>query len=144
VELNPAAPLADTLAQRDGQWGAAIDGSLATRLGLQPGDRIAIGDLDLEVRALIVRQPDRSLRADWGAAPVLVAEGALMATGLVQPLSRVEYRYRVRVDQPAHAATAWRDAFMAAFPRWTPRCAASTSAATAWPRCWARSPRACC
>lgn len=118
VELDPAAPLEDTLAQRQGQWGAAIDGSLATRLGLQAGDRIAIGDLDLEVRALIVRQPDRSLRADWGAAPVLVAEGALMATGLVQPLSRVEYRYRVRIDDSTRsAATTWRDAFMAAFPQ---------------------------
>lgn len=118
VELNPSAPLEDTLAPRQGQWGAAIDGSLATRLGLQAGDRIAIGDLDLEVRALIVRQPDRSLRADWGAAPVLVAEGALMATGLVQPLSRVEYRYRVRIDNSSRtSATAWRDAFMAAFPQ---------------------------
>ena len=118
VELNPAAPLEDTLAQLQGQWGAAIDGSLATRLGLKEGDRIAIGDLELEVRALIVRQPDRSLRADWGAAPVLVAEGALMATGLVQPLSRVEYRYRVRIDDSTRsAATTWRDAFMAAFPQ---------------------------
>jgi putative ABC transport system permease protein len=118
VELNPAGPLEDTLAQRQGQWGAAIDGSLATRLGLQAGDRIAIGDLDLEVRALIVRQPDRSLRADWGAAPVLVAEGALMATGLVQPLSRVEYRYRARIDNSNRtSATAWRDAFMSAFPQ---------------------------
>ena len=117
VELNPDAPLADTLAQRDGQWGAALDSALATRFGLQTGSRIAIGDLDLVVRAITVRQPDRSLRADWGAAPVLVAEGALEATGLVQPLSRVEYRYRVRVDAPsAQAATDWRDAFMAAFP----------------------------
>ncbi len=113
VALQPAGALADTLAQQDGQWGAAVDASLATRLGLQPGDRIHIGDLPLTVRALVVRQPDRSLRADWGAAPVLVAEGALMATGLVQPLSRVEYRYRVRTPD---AAPAWRDAFLAAFP----------------------------
>lgn len=113
VVLQPAASLPDALAQRNGSWGAAIDGALARRLGLQPGDRIAIGDLDLTVRALIVRQPDRSLRADWGAAPVLVAEGALMRTGLVQPLSRVEYRYRVRTEQRAGA---WRDAFIAAFP----------------------------
>jgi len=122
VALQPAGALADTLALRDGQWGAALDGALATRLGLQVGDRVSIGDLDLTVRALIVRQPDRSLRADWGAAPVLVAEGALMATGLVQPLSRVEYRYRARVDGGAgeaddtRSATAWRDAFIAAFP----------------------------
>jgi len=59
----------------------------------------------------VVRQPDRSLRADWGGAPVLVADGALAATGLVQPLSRVEYHYRVRTPQPA---AAWRDAFIAA------------------------------
>jgi putative ABC transport system permease protein len=113
VALQPAGRLRDALAQRDGAWGAAVDGALAQRLGLQPGDRIAVGDLDLTVRALVVRQPDRSLRADWGAAPVLVAEGALMATGLVQPLSRVEYRYRVRTGQ---SATAWRDAFVTAFP----------------------------
>lgn len=113
VALQPAGALADALTQRDGQWGAAIDASLATRLGLQPGDTVTIGDLPLTVRALVVRQPDRSLRADWGAAPVLVAEGALMATGLVQPLSRVEYRYRVRTPD---AAPAWRDAFLAAFP----------------------------
>lgn len=113
VALQPAGALAETLAQQDGRWGAAIDASLATRLGLKAGDRIHIGDLPLTVRALVVRQPDRSLRADWGAAPVLVAEGALMATGLVQPLSRVEYRYRVRTPD---AAPAWRDAFLAAFP----------------------------
>ena len=117
VELRPAGPLANALTQHDGRWGAAIDGALAQRLGLQPGDRVAIGDLELTVRALVVRQPDRSLRADWGAAPVLVAEGALMATGLVQPLSRVEYRYRVRIEpRSTQPAPAWRDAFLAAFP----------------------------
>ncbi len=113
VALQPAGTLADSLAQAEGQWGAAIDASLATRLGLKTGDRIDIGDLSLTVRALIVRQPDRSLRADWGAAPVLVAEGALMATGLVQPLSRVEYRYRVRTPE---LAAAWRDNFVKTFP----------------------------
>ena len=121
VELAPAGPLADTLAQRPAgdagapalPWGAAVDGTLAQRLGLRVGDRIEIGDLPLSVRALVVRQPDRSLRADWGGAPVLVAEGALQATGLVQPLSRVQYHYRVRTDT---AAAAWRDAFLAAFP----------------------------
>lgn len=113
IELQPSGPLADALSQQDGRWGAAIDGVLAQRLGLRPGDRVAIGDLELTVRALVVRQPDRSLRADWGAAPVLVAEGALQATGLVQPFSRVEYRTRVRT---ADAAPAWRDAFVAAFP----------------------------
>ncbi|MFP8834760.1 ABC transporter permease [Hydrogenophaga sp. XSHU_21] len=113
VELAPAGPLADALAVRADRWGAAVDAALATRMGLRVGDTVSIGDLDLEVRALIVRQPDRSLRADWAGAPVLVAEGALAATGLVQPLSRVEYRYRALTDRPV---ADWRRDFYAAFP----------------------------
>ncbi|MCZ4315858.1 hypothetical protein O4H66_20860 [Comamonadaceae bacterium G21597-S1] len=113
VELQPDAALDDALAERAGTWGAAVDDALATRMGLQLGDRLRIGDLSLELRARVMRQPDRSLRANWSGAPVLVADGALAATGLVQPLSRVEYRYRVRTDMPA---ATWRDAFVAAFP----------------------------
>ena len=144
MELAPAGPLADTLAQRPAgdagapalPWGAALDGTLAQRLGLRVGDRIEIGDLRLTVRALVVRQPDRSLRADWGGAPVLVAEGALQATGLVQPLSRVEYRYRVRTD---HRRGRLARRLHGRLPRARCRGATpSTSAATAWPRCWAQ------
>jgi len=113
VELEPAGALDDALAERAGIWGVAVDGALATRLGLQVGDRLQIGNLSLEVRARVLRQPDRSLRANWSGAPVLVADAALQATGLVQPLSRVEYLYRVRTEMPA---AAWRDAFVAAFP----------------------------
>ena len=113
VELAPPGDLATALGERDGAWGAAIDGALARRLGLAVGDRVEVGNLSLAVRAVVVRQPDRSLRADWSGAPVLVADGALLASGLVQPLSRVEYHYRVRTAEPA---TAWRDAFVQAFP----------------------------
>ena len=113
VTLAPAGTLDAVLAERDGVWGAALDATLAQRMDLTVGDTVEVGDLSLAVRALITRQPDRSLRADWGAAPVLVADGALMATGLVQPLSRIDYRYRVRTEQPPGA---WRDAFMAAYP----------------------------
>ncbi len=115
--LQPEGPVAAALDLRDGRWGVAVDGTLAQRMGLQPGDRVAIGDIELTVRALIVRQPDRSLRADWGAAPVLIAPDALSATGLVQPLSRVEYRHRVVLDAASPiGAAAWRDRLLAAFP----------------------------
>jgi putative ABC transport system permease protein len=114
VQLAPAGTLAEALTERGGVWGAAIDGALALRLGLAVGDRVEIGDIALEVRATLQRQPDRSLRADWSGAPVLVADGALAASGLVQPLSRVEYLYRVRTALPA---AQWRDAFVAAFPQ---------------------------
>ncbi|MBX3601861.1 MAG: hypothetical protein KF863_14645 [Rubrivivax sp.] len=113
LALDPPQPLAALLAQRDGAWGIALDAVLARRMGLAPGDRVEVGDATLVVRATILHQPDRSLRADWAGAPVLVADGALAATGLVQPLSRVDYRWRVRTGM---APMAWRRAFAAAFP----------------------------
>ena len=117
VELRPASPLAEALALRGGRWGAAIDPVLAERLGVTVGDGIEIGDLAVVVRALIARQPDRSLRADWRGPPVLIAAEALRATGLAQPGSRLAYRYRIKTSEdPA----AWRADFSAAFPdaRW--------------------------
>lgn len=116
VELQPASTLEAALAWRDGAWGAAVDAVLARRLDLQPGDAVEVGDLRLVVRAVIVRQPDRSLRADWGAAPVWVASGALQATGLVQPFSRIGHETRVRIPARGPAPAAWRDALVAAFP----------------------------
>lgn len=116
VTLSPEQPLTDALAQRDGLWGLAVDGVLARRLGLVPGSAVQLGNLTLQVRAVIARQPDRSLRADWNGAPVLLAESALQATGLVQPASRVQYHYRVRTATPP---AAWRDNFVAAFPQST-------------------------
>ncbi|MCD8536800.1 MAG: hypothetical protein LRY56_04585 [Burkholderiaceae bacterium] len=114
--LEPAAQPQDLLGLQDGQWGAAVDGTLARRLGLSVGDNISIGVLSMKVRAIVVRQPDRSLRADWGAAPVLIAEDALMATGLIQPFSRVEYLYRVRLDGGDTTASVFRDDLVRAFP----------------------------
>jgi len=109
--------LAQALALQGGQHTVALDAALATRLGLRPGDRVLLGDADLVVTALVQRQPDRSLRADWGAAPVLLSEAALKATGLVQPLSRIDHLYRVRIAPgSAPGAAAWRDAFIAAHP----------------------------
>ena len=113
VELEPPQPLAEALATRDGLPGAAIDRVLAGRMALQPGDRIELGVATLAVRAIVARQPDRSLRADWSGPPVLISADALAQTGLLQPGSRPAYRYRVRSDlDPA----AWRTAFLAAFP----------------------------
>ncbi|MDH3317101.1 MAG: ABC transporter permease [Gammaproteobacteria bacterium] len=113
VELDPAVRVPGAVAERDGVFGAAIDPVLASRLGLSVGDRVQIGSLSMEVRALIRRQPDRGLSADWRGPPVLIAAEALSASGLVQPGSRLEYEYRVKIDgDPVE----WRDAIASAFP----------------------------
>ncbi|HEY5740741.1 MAG TPA: ABC transporter permease, partial [Gammaproteobacteria bacterium] len=89
LELEPAAGLAEVTALRDGRWGIAIDPLLGVRLGLEVGDRVAIGGIETEVRALVRRQSDRALNADWRGPPVLLSAAALEASGLIQPGSRV-------------------------------------------------------
>ncbi len=113
LELDPVPDLATATGLVRGRWGAALDGDLAGRLGLAVGDEVHIGTLTLTLRALIREQPDRKLRADWRGAPVLVAPGALDASGLVQPASRVEYEYRIRTEA---APDEWREGFLTAFP----------------------------
>ena len=114
VTLSPPGALDQALGQREGRWGLAIDRALSQRLNLQPGDEVVLGELALEVRAIVQRQPDRSLRADWSGLPVLLSAEALAATGLVQPGGRLEYRYRIRTETPPER---FRDALVAAFPQ---------------------------
>jgi len=57
-------PMPHLLGLHNGRWGAALDALLARRLGLAVGDLVKVGDATLEVRATVLHQPDRSLRAD--------------------------------------------------------------------------------
>lgn len=111
--LQPALPLGEALASRDGLYGAAIDAALADRLGIGIGDEVYVGALALQVRAIVINQPDRRLSADWRGAPLLLSEAALQQTGLVQPGSRLDYEYHVRTEVPVET---WRSRFYAAFP----------------------------
>jgi putative ABC transport system permease protein len=112
LELDPERPLGAVTGKRGGLWGMAIDPVLAQRLGLAVGQQVSIGSLTLEVRAVITKQPDRSLSAGWRGAPVLVSEQALQASGLIQPASRVDYEYRVRTNIEANE---WREQFYQQF-----------------------------
>ena len=114
VRLEPDLALAEAVGRgSDGTWGAAFDPVLAETLGVTVGERVSVGDIELELRALIVEQPDRSFRADLRGPPLVVDEGALAASGLVQPTSLVDFDYRVRTDEDPDA---WRAALLEAFP----------------------------
>ena len=113
LTLAPARPLSEVTRYRDGMYGMAVDPVLADRLSISMGDKVDIGELVLEVRAVITEQPDRSLSANWRGSPVMISEEALMATGLVRPMSRVEYEYRVQTDEDPDA---WQAALFARFP----------------------------
>ncbi|MBN8904637.1 MAG: glutamate-5-semialdehyde dehydrogenase, partial [Rhodospirillales bacterium] len=89
VMLTPAMPVHDLLAERDGAFGAGADAVLLARLGLNPGDRITVGNATFEVRATVVSEPDK-LAGGVGLGPrLLVSERALRATGLPEAAIQV-------------------------------------------------------
>ena len=119
VKLDPAQPLANALAERDGVFGAAADPALLARLDLKPGARITIGSAPIELRAVLTSEPDK-LAAGIGFGPrLLMSEAALRATGLIQPGSVVRWHYRLQLpDSNATdtAVTAVTDAAQARLP----------------------------
>ena len=97
VVTNPAMPLPALFARQGDAFGAAVDPALLSRLDLKPGDRIAIGNAAIELRAVLTGEPDK-LAGGIGFGPrVLISEAALRASGLLQPGSIVRWQYRLRL-----------------------------------------------
>ncbi|MGA2125999.1 MAG: FtsX-like permease family protein [Xanthobacteraceae bacterium] len=97
VAIDSKHDLADALADRDGVFGAAADAALLARLDVAPGATLRIGEATIEVRAILKSEPDK-LAAGIAFAPrLLIGEGALRATGLLQPGSLVRWHYRLRL-----------------------------------------------
>ena len=84
-------------AQNGGAYGAAVDPTLLTRLDLKIGDRITIGNIAVELRAILKSEPDKIGGAIGLGPRVLMSEQALRATGLLQPGSLVRWQYRLRL-----------------------------------------------
>ncbi|MFY9289169.1 MAG: FtsX-like permease family protein [Methylorubrum rhodinum] len=97
VETDPARPLPELLAERDGVYGAVADPALLTRLDLKPGDRVTLGGVPVQIRAALVSEPDK-VAAGVGFGPrLMIAMPALRATGLIQPGSLNQWSYRLQL-----------------------------------------------
>src|SRR5579872_4693912 len=97
LDMQPALPLADVLATRDGVFGAAADPALLARLNLKIGDHVKIGAANFAIRASINAEPDK-LGGGIGFGPrFLVSEAGLRATALLQPGSLVRWTYRLKL-----------------------------------------------
>ncbi len=99
---------------------AAIAPALADRMGLRVGDALRVGNARLAVVGIVASEPDK-LGEGFSLGPlVLIDRAGLDATGLVQPGSLFEARYRLRLPPGADAA-AIGDAFVRRFPSagWT-------------------------
>jgi len=114
VLLEPSMSLQAAVSQsEDGVWGAAFDPALQEQLSLEVGQRVSVGNLQIELRAVIVKQPDRSLRADFRGPPIIVDIGALNESGLLTPTSLVDYEYRIKTDKNPNT---WRESILSVFP----------------------------
>ncbi|WP_072385772.1 FtsX-like permease family protein [Hyphomicrobium sp. CS1BSMeth3] len=91
---------ADALAGR----GAAADPILLERLGLKRGDSFRLGNIEVELRAVIRSEPDKiAERLSFGPR-VMVSTDTLLASGLADLGSLTKWRYAVRLPDTARGA----------------------------------------
>ncbi|MEN9720862.1 MAG: hypothetical protein RIT13_1567 [Pseudomonadota bacterium] len=74
---------------------AWVDPALLEVLNLQMGDALWLGDKAFQIAALIDREPDRGAGFMNFAPRVMIHQSDVMATGLIQPASRLSYRMAV-------------------------------------------------
>jgi putative ABC transport system permease protein len=74
---------------------AWVDAALLDGLGLQIGDKLLLGDAELRIGQIITAEPDRGAGFANFAPRVMVNMAGMAATGLIQPASRVTYRFAV-------------------------------------------------
>ena len=78
---------------------AWVDPSLLEVLNLQMGDALWLGDKAFQIAALIDREPDRGAGFMNFAPRVMIHQSDVMATGLIQPASRLSYRMAVAGEE---------------------------------------------
>ena len=80
---------------------AWVDAQLLDALGLKIGDPLLLGDAQLRIARIITVEPDRGSGFLSFAPRVMIHRADLAATRLVQPASRIGYRFAVAGDEGA-------------------------------------------
>ncbi|HSG95901.1 MAG TPA: FtsX-like permease family protein, partial [Afifellaceae bacterium] len=89
-----------------GVHGALAVPELLDRLGISVGDRIALGDIELEIRDIIRTEPDR-LSVGIGFGPrLMISLNSLPTSGLLRPGSHIHWIYRLNLADRGDAAIA--------------------------------------
>ncbi|HUL42667.1 MAG TPA: ABC transporter permease [Burkholderiales bacterium] len=100
-----------TRPERGSVW---VDPRLATRLGFEVGDRIALGNTSFRIAAVIVEEPDFSIGLFNIAPRLLMNLSDVPATGLIQTGSRITYQLLFAGDPEAVADfRAWAQSHLA-------------------------------
>ncbi|MGQ0673494.1 MAG: ABC transporter permease [Hyphomicrobium sp.] len=108
VSFDGAASVDEAVRRGDG---IAADPVLLERLRLKVGDKLKLGELEVDIRATIAAEPDGIVdRLTYGPR-VLVSLETLLRTGLVQPGSLIRWRYAVKLNDDAGSSAAALAAF---------------------------------
>lgn len=85
-----------------------VDSRLLPLLHLELGESLAVGDYELKVTQVIIREPDSASPFSFMGARVLMNMADLERTQVVQPGSRVQYQWLLAADNTALTAfAAW-------------------------------------
>ena len=131
LRADPDRPLGSLI----GGGRALVHESLLARLGLQPGDRLRIGEGDFAIAGVIRAEPDRSAGVFSLGPRVLIAGEDLGRTGLLLPGSRVRYRTLLRLPE-GRDAERFRDSLAERLPGTALRITAYTQAQPGLRRFW--------
>ncbi|RME33181.1 MAG: ABC transporter permease, partial [Gammaproteobacteria bacterium] len=110
-ELGREGRPADGIPAPDELWGGP---GLASRLGVQVGDRVRLGRREFVLARILTWEPDRGGSIVAVAPRALINLADLASTGLVGEASRV--RYRLLAAGPADAVQAWQKQLARALP----------------------------
>jgi putative ABC transport system permease protein len=95
ASLDPAIPVAEALADKNGLPGAIMDPVLIDRLGLAIGDSFRLGTQEFHLAAALTREPDSASTGFTLGPRTVVLSDALANSGLLSSGSMYETRYRL-------------------------------------------------
>lgn len=104
LEMEPAGGLDEALESRGGSFGAVVDAQVLSRLGASLGDRIFVGSIGVEARAVLKHEPDRRIQGVEFGPRVLLSRDALDASGLLAPGSMVRFQTKALLPDPKGAS----------------------------------------
>ena len=115
ILLKQSLTLKEALQERDGVFGAVVDKNLLTKLNLEIGDIINIGEAKFRLTGTIKKEPDKVTNILSFGPRVMIASLGLYRTKLVQPGSQIRYRYRIALSDSTKIIN-WRKELDKAFP----------------------------
>ena len=115
ILLNQSLTLKEALQEKDGVFGAVVDKNLLTKLNLEIGDIINIGEAKFRLTGTIKKEPDKVTNILSFGPRVMIASLGLYRTKLVQPGSQIRYRYRIALSDSEKIIN-WRKELDKAFP----------------------------